>query len=294
MDEYAIDIFGKFNNVDIISIVEPDGSFWFSQEIIAQALDVDRTALTHIRQNHPGEFTEHEDYKSIVFQGKRRVVYSEEGFLTICDMSSSEAAFRLRKWMRQQFRVKHSGSDLVVQSKAKGLPREDLSGLGKDLVILQHMLDSLAEDRRRIMTLEVETKAIEEEQGELKERVGATEEQLALWVHGAKIKPGEMTAIELARHCGWVSRSGAPHNLAVILAAANAGFVRRKLMQPRQEQGPNGLKVEVWVFTQPGVHEFLQTIDPTFGNGQKFDLLPNDIASEDCPQIKNRRSVLKH
>ncbi len=293
MDEYALDIFGKFNNIEIISIVEPDGSFWFEQEVIARALDVDRTALTHIRNNHPSEFTENDEYKSIVFKGKRRLVYSEEGFLTICDMSSSEAAYRLRKWMRQQFRVKHSGSDIVVQSKAKGLAREDFSGLGKDLVILQQMLDSLAEDRRRIITLEAETRAMELEQDELKERVGVTEQQLALWVEGAKIKPGEMTAIELARHCGWISRSGAPHNLAVILAAANAGFVRRKLMQPRQEQGPNGLKVEVWVFTQVGVSEFLQTIDAKFSNGQKFELLPNDVAAQDCPQIKNRRAVLK-
>lgn len=291
MTEYNIDIFGKFNNVEIISILDRDGTYWFAQDVIADALGVDRSALSHIRANHPEEFTEHVDYKDLVINGRRRVVYSEEGFLTICDMSSSEAAYRLRKWMRQQFRVKHAGTDITVQAKAQ--PREDLSDLGKDLVILQTMLDALAEDRRRIRSLEVETKALEEEHDVLRERVDANEQQLALWVQGAKIKPGEMTAIEVARHCGWVSKSGAPHNLAVILAAANAGFVGRDLMQARREQGPNGMQVEVWVFTQAGVSEFLQKIDPLYSTGQRFDIIPNATAMSECPQIKNRRTVSK-
>jgi prophage antirepressor-like protein len=116
MTEYQLDKFGKFNNTEILSIVDRAGRHWFTQEIVASALDVDRTTLTYIRQNHPGEFTDGMEYSSIVFEGKRRIVYSEEGFLTICDMSTSEVAFRLRRWMRHQFRVKHQSGAIAVNA----------------------------------------------------------------------------------------------------------------------------------------------------------------------------------
>lgn len=190
---------------------------------MADALDMDRTNLVHIRSNHPTEFTEGDEYTSIVWEGKRRIVFSEEGFLTVCDMASTEVAYRLRRWIRQQFRVKHEGRGITVQAKA--VQREDFSDLGKDLVILQQLLSSLAEDRRRIIVLEHEQVAITEETKELKGKVAEHEERIAVWENGAKIKPGEMTAIQLADHCGWAAQGGGPHNLAVILTATNYGYV---------------------------------------------------------------------
>lgn len=289
MAEFALDQFGKFNNTEILSLRDPAGQFWFTQEVVASALDVDRTTITYIRQNHPGEFTEGIEYNSIVWDGKRRLVYSEEGFLTICDMSTSEVAYRLRRWMRQQFRVKHQGRDIVVQAKA--LPREDFSDLGPDLVILQQMLSTLAEDRRRIIQLENEQMTITAETQELKEKVAEHEERIAVWEDNAKIKPGEMTAIQLAGHCGWLARSGAPHNTAVILAAMNHGYLDNGLMQTRREQGPGGMVVEVYVFTPTGVAQFISQVDAKYSSGQRFEIKPNDIAR--VHGNKNMRYVLK-
>lgn len=291
VDEYAIDIFGKFNNVEIISIVDPDGSFWFQQGIIAQALGIEPSALTHIRQNHPEEFTENVDYKGVTFNGRRHLVYSEEGFLTICDMSSSEAAYRLRKWMRQQFRVKHSGSDIVVEAKAKSLPREDLSDLGQDLVLMQHIIDGMADDRRRLRIVENEQKRLAAESEELKGKVTEHATKIAAWEDGAKVKPGEMTALQLATHCRWLSQSGGAHNVAVVLAAVNAGFIEKGLMQGRREQGPGGLTVEVQVFTPDGVALFLSQIDSKYSSGESFTLVPNSVARK--RYYKQQRHVYK-
>lgn len=276
MSEYAIDVLGKFNNVEISSIVDPSGQHWFSQDLIAQALDVDRTALAHIRSNHPQEFREHIDYTSIVFEGKRRVVYSEEGFMTICDMSTSEVAYRLRKWVRTQFRVRNTGSEIVVQAKA--LPREDLSDLGNDLVLMQHIIDGMANDRRRLKAVEQEQKRLSAEANELRGKVTEHESRLTAWEDGAKVKPGEMTALQLATHCRWLSNSGAAHNVAVVLAADCAGFIEKGLMQGRREQGPGGMTVEVQVFSPQGVALFLSQIDTKYHSGQYFTIEPNTCA----------------
>lgn len=290
--EFAIERFGRFNETEVTGIVDRTGACWFTEDMLADALEIDRTTVLRIREHHPEEFAEGADYRSAVVAGKRRTLYSEEGFLTVCDISTSKVAYRLRRWMRQQFRVKQRSDGVVVQ--ARGVPRDDLSDLGADLAYLQGMLNAMAEDRRRIAALDRENVAIRAEQGDLRERLQSNEQQLATLLDGTKVKPGEMTAIELARHCRWVSGSGAPHNLAVILAAANEGFVGKAWMARRTEQGPAAHPgVEVWVFTPVGVAEFLARIDARYSTGQRFEVVPNAVAARELGQVKNKRSVLK-
>jgi len=288
MAEYAIDLFGKFGAHEIQSIVDKAGNYWFTEQAIAEALGEDRHHVLYIRQNHPGEFVEGDHYTSIVFEGKRRLVYSEEGFLTICDMSKSAEAYRLRKWARKQFRVKQRGSSVVVTTKSV---REDLSDLPTDIVALYKMVDSLAEDRRRIIRLEREQAEAANEIDNLTARASDTETRIATIEGRSKIRPGEMSAIQLAQHCGWVSTGGGPHNPAVVLAAVNADFLARGLMQQRAELDANNRRVEVNVFTPEGIAAFLAEIDAQYSSGESFDVAPNAIALQ--RGLKNRRYVRK-
>lgn len=286
--EYTLEPFGQFNNCDIQAICDIHGNYWFTQEVIASALGMDRTNLAHIRSNHSSEFHEGEEYTTIVFAGKRRVVFSEEGFMTVCDMASTEVAYRLRRWMRQQFKVKQQGNQITVQPKNN---REDLSDLGTDLQLLQKMVDSIADNRRRLLRLAVAQEALEEEQRDLRERVTATESRVQAIEKLAKIHPGEMTAIQLAVHCRWMSDSGAPHNVAIVLAAVNDKFDEKGWMIARTEEGPNGQPVEVQVFTVAGVASFLHQIDAKYLSGQRFTIQPNGNAM--AKGYKNSRYVTK-
>lgn len=289
-DNYVIEAFGKFDDASITAIVDHAGNYWFTPDVIANALDIDKSALTHIRQNHPGEFQDSIDYMSIVWEGKRRVVYSEEGFLTICDMSTSENAYRLRKWMRQQFRVKQHGREVVVHSRSN--VRDDLSDLGQDMVALQRIVDAIAEDRRSIMRLKETQAVLHAEQQDIEVRVATTEDRLQEWEDGAKVKPGEMTAIQLAVQIGWHSNAGGPHNLAVILAAFNARFDEKGLMERRREQGPDGLEVEVFVFSPKGVAKFINDIDSKHAMGKRFQIAPDPRSLG--LGYKNTRTVHKY
>lgn len=289
MGEYALDLFGKYGGKDIQSIVDRAGNYWFTEQTIAEALGEAQHHVAYIRQNHPGEFDEGTHYTSLVIDGKRRLVYSEEGFLVICDMSKSVEAYRLRKWARNQFRVKQRDGQVLVQAKASA--RDDLSDLGSDLVILQQMLDTLAEDRRRIVRIEREQAANEIEVGALKERASDTEVRIATLEGRAKVKAGEMTAIQLAQHCGWMTDKGSVHNPAVVLAAINADFLGRRLMHRRQELDSNNRPVEVNVFTPEGVAAFLHEIDANYSSGDEFEIAPNAIAAQ--RGLKNRRYVRK-
>lgn len=289
MSTYELELFGSFNEREITAIVDQRGQYWFTQDLIADALGVDRTALTHVRNNHPEEFTENIDYSSIVFDGRRRLVYSEEGFFTICDMSTSEVAYRLRKWMRQQFRARQSGNALVIQPKP--IPRDDLSDLGPDLVLLQGILDTIAQHRRQMLRLDHEQRFIAAEQKEIKGTLQEHERRLQFWEEGARVKPGELTAIQVAEHCGWRSRAGGPHNVAVILAAINHGMDEDGHMVERREQGPDGMVVAVQVFTPDGFAKFRTQIDSAYHTGQHFVIHPNERAVK--LGYKNKRNVQK-
>jgi len=288
MTEYSIDILGTFDCTEIRSVVDRHGKYWFTQEVVSQALDVDRTTVTRARQNHPEFFTD-DDFDTILFEGRNHVVFSEEGFLTVCDLSNSEKAVRLRKWMRQQFRVKQQGDQIIVQSKK--MPQDDLSDLDPELAIIQKMLNELAENRRRMRVLESDQRILSEAQTEIQGHVHELESRIASWEDGAKLHPGELTAIQLAQHCGWQSKSGGAHNVAVILAATNEGFRERKLMDARREQGPDGRVVEVCVFTTAGIAAFLTEIDAKHAAGQVFEIAPNDIAKKHG--MKNKRNIIK-
>lgn len=287
-EQYSIDILGTFDRTEIRGAVDRHGKYWFTQEVVSQALDVDRTTVTRIRTNHP-EFFSDDDFDTILFEGRNNVVFSEEGFLTVCDLSSSEKAVRLRKWMRQQFRVKHQGDQIIVESKK--MFSDDLSDLDPEIAIIQKMLNELAENRRRVRVLESDQRILSEAQEAIQGHVNDLESRIATWEDGAKLRPGELTAIQLAQHCGWQSKTGGAHNVAVILAATNEGFRKRKLMDARREEGPDGRVVEVCVFTTAGISAFLTEIDAKYAAGQAFVIEPNAISLE--LGLKNKRNVIK-
>lgn len=287
--EYKMEIFGKYEHLEINSIVDHRGNYWFTQQTIAAALELDNTTMTRLRKNHPAEFTEGMEVSSLPINGTRQVVYSEEGFLTICDLANTERAFRLRRWMRKQFRVKQNGGNLTVYTRQ--LQKDDLSDLGEDLQMLQRMLDTIAENRRRIMLLEESREEIEEQTEELKEQLEEHEARLTAFETQLQLKPGELTAIQLADHCGWRSRSGGPHNTAVILAALNAEFHRKGWMRTIPDEGPGGLVVNVFVFSVEGVSLFKQNVDSLYPPGQSFEIIPNTFAVE--AGHKNKRNVFK-
>lgn len=288
-NEFRIDVFGTFQGEDIRSIVDAAGRWWFLAEVVADALQVDRSTVTRAREHHPEEFREGDEYDYFVVDGKRRLCFSEEGFLRILDASQSDRAVRLRRWMRQQFKIRQEGDDLVVRSKTA--IQEDFSDLGKDLMIMQQMLNSIAEDRRRIRELQLSQAKITEEVEVLEERVSTTESRVSSLEGNLKIGPGEMSAIHLAQECGWFSSSGGAHNVAVILASFNAGFHQNDRMVRRYEQGPQGRAVEVWIFTPQGVTDFKTRIDSRYNTGQDFELVPNQLA--EAMGHKNRRMVYK-
>jgi prophage antirepressor-like protein len=290
-DQYRIELFGKYDKLEIKGLVDSSGQYWFTQDMVAQALDIDKTTITHMRQNHPGEFTEFSDYNEAVIDGKKRIIYSEEGFLLICHMSQSEEAFRLRRWMAKQFRAKQEERTLVIQSK--NLEPDDISDLSPTMQILNMMMRELNQDQRRIQAIEIQQVGLLEEQKQLNQRVSDHSKQIATLEGKHKSKPGEMTAISLASHCGWVSSGGLAHNTAIILAAYNHDFIGRGLMRTAFEQGPSGLglPVEVYVFTVAGITEFNTKIDAQYRKGQSFIVIPNPTAIGYGQ--KNKRNVLK-
>lgn len=291
MSEFTLQLFGRFDSKDIQSIVDNRGVHWFTQETVCDALDIERTAIYRIRKNHPGELSEHDDYQRISINGTSHLCFSEEGFFTILDMSTSEIAYRFRKWMRQQFRARQKEGEILVTPK--NLQPDDLSDLGSDLVMAQELLNTIAENRRRIQSNTNMINRLGEEKQALEERTRTIEDRLTAWEDDAQIKPGEMTAISLAEHCGWVSSSGAPHNIAVITAGLCHQFHLRGMMERRRDETPVGYgqPVEVWVFTAAGVAEFLAIIDKAYHSGQSFRIEPNDHAKR--AGHKNGRNVYK-
>jgi prophage antirepressor-like protein len=293
MEDFSIELFGKFNGLEIRSLIDKYDHYWFTQETIAQALDIDRTTIAKIRANHPSEFSEGDEWTTGVIDGKRKVVFSEEGFLTICDMSTSPVAFRLRRWMRKQFRVRQEGKTLQIhrREEALTLPREDLSDLSPQTRALKGLVDGIVEHEIRIAKLEKQKSEIEQETQLLKEDVEQNKSAIKAIEEKARLQPGEMTALQLAHHCGWTSKSGGAHNLAVILAAVNEGFDLDGLMVERDEEGPQRRTVQVQVFTVEGVAKFLSEIDNKYDTGEKFEVTPNKLAQR--KGYKCSRYVLK-
>lgn len=289
MSEYRLEPFGMFDGSEIEAIVDSNGEHWFTQELMAAALGVDRTTVGRLRTHYPAEFTEFVDWNSIVWEGRRRIVFSEEGFMTACDMANSETAFRLRRWMRKQFKVRRHANTLVIQ--AKSMPDEDLSDLPENMQMTRRLWDDIASNYRRIAAVKKAQELLKLEQTELKERVTEQGLRLAAIENTAQIKPGEMTATQLAGHAGWLAKSGAPHNSAIILAAYNQRFHERGLIVKRNEKQTTGIIVEVCVFTPDGVSAFKNEIDSQYALGEKFTITPNSHAL--AVGQKNKRHVMK-
>lgn len=290
MDSYELELFGNFNDLEIQAVKDVRGNFWFTQETVADALGLDRSTVSKLRSRHPGELTEFDEWTTMVVNGRRHVVFSEEGFLVCCDMSTTETAFRLRRWMRRQFRVKHEGNALRVSPK---LQRDDLSDLPESLQMIQRMLDEIASNHREIRRIDHEKAALEDRQDELTESVAETKARVEILEQAATVRPGEMSAVQLASRVRWISSSSAPHNVAVILAAVNEKFIERGLMVKRHDEGPAAYskEVEVWVFTPSGVTEFCTVIDKKYNSGQRFQIKPNAIAK--THGYKHKRNVCK-
>lgn len=292
MPTYDIVSFGDFHGCDVRAIVDSEGKHWFTKNIIAGALGIDKGNVVHVRSNNSSEFIVGEDYKYITHNKKKVVVYSEEGFLTICDLSSSKRAYRLRKWMRSQFRVKSTGNGIIVHHKHE---KDDYSDLDDDLAMTQKLLDRIIEDRQRMKSMQrahdLLSDAVEEANMVFDQRITKAEKQLEAIEDKAVIHPGEMTATQLATHCKWYAPSGSAHNLAVILAAMNHNFLDRDLMRQCTEEVNNGRLVECWVFSPEGMSEFIKTIDSAYSPGQRFQIEPNDISRK--MSYKNRRNVRK-
>ena len=68
--DYELDIFPGNSTTQRSSHRRQGGNFWFTQEVVASALDVDKTALIHIRNNHPGEFDEGDHYNVHRLEGQ--------------------------------------------------------------------------------------------------------------------------------------------------------------------------------------------------------------------------------
>lgn len=277
VNEYkGIEVFGEFNDVTVHSIIGLDGREWFTMTDIALALDVGKSTISRLRRENVSEF-EDGDVDMITIDGKNQLVFSEEGFMTICDLSKSKMAYRLRRWVRKQFRVRRDEAlGIVVYPKA--VERDDLSDVEPELAMVQHMLDNIIEDRRRIRALETSGEVIRERQDKLTERVFNAEQKIQAFEDQNVISPGEMTALQLARHVRWITVSGGAHNMAVILAAINADFLARRLLRKIPKRGPLGKYVEEYVFTVNGVTTFKKEINANYCTGQKFVIKPNGLA----------------
>lgn len=285
-----MELFGQFGSLEILSVRDHRGEFWFPQQVVAESLGVTPSSITQMRKGHPAELSEFDMWTTMNLKGRKHVVYSEEGFLTICDLSHAEVAYRLRRWMRKQFRVKHHGDRLVVEARRQ-MERDDLSDLSPKLQAVQLLLDEVAKHERDIKRIDMEKAELQGRQEELIEVVEVSQSRITALEEAAKTKPGEMTATQLAAHVGWCSRSGAPHNLAVILAATNEGFVERGLLGERVENGPAAYgMVPVMVFTASGVTAFKNEIDSKYGIG-RFAIKPEGPSVE--RGLKNRRNVYK-
>jgi hypothetical protein len=229
--------------------------------------------------------------------GKSQLVFSEEGFLTVCDLSTSPMAYKLRKWFRRNKKVKHDESmGIVVYHEPS--EKDDLSDIDPGFAVIRDLLDKSIQNRRRLNALEISKKATEntlfflsEYQEELGERVQEAEKKIQDFESKVVLYPGEMTATQLAKHVRWCSVRGGAHNMAVILAAVNADFEARGLMRKIPVEGHDGRTVEQHVFSVSGVTAFKNEIDSKHCTGDQFKIIPGELAA---PRgYKNKMHVYK-
>ena len=272
--EFKLESFGTFGKLEIHSIIDNRGNYWFTQDVVAEAIGVDPSTVSRARTSHAGEFEEFEHYMNIRIDhsGKMRLCYSEEGFLMICDLITTAETFRLKKWIRTQFRVKQTGGDITVHTKS--LPEEDFSDLPEELQRFHLYYTTMMATHQRIKKTEVQLQRLEVDKAEIISEQKELRARVDKWEEGAKIKPGEMTSEQLATSCGWRSRKGHPHFTAVILAAANEGFEQRGLMNRRHEMQVGIGQVERVIFTAEGVKEFKSEIDSRYAHGAPHTIEP--------------------
>lgn len=288
---------GRFNDVDVVSIVDQGGRHWFTALVLARALGVARSTVTGIRVKNESEFVPGEDFVMLPVNGKSQLVFSEEGFLTVCDLSTSPVAYRLRKWFRKHKKVKHDESMGIVVYHEPPI-KDDLSDIDPGFAVIRDLLDKSIQNRRRLNVLEASKKATEntlfflgEYQEELGERIQEAEDKIQAFESRAVLHAGEMTATQLAQHVRWCSVRGGAHNMAVILAAVNAGFEKRDLVRKIPVEGPNGMTVEQYVFSVDGVTAFKVEIDAKYCTGDQFKVVPGELATS--RGYKNKMHVYK-
>ncbi len=272
--EFKFEPFGTFDRLEIESIVDNRGGYWFTQSVVAGAIGVDDSTVSRVRKAHAGEFEEFDHYMLIKVDGagKPRMCYSEEGFLMICDLITTAQTFRLKKWIRSQFRVKQQGGDITIHTR--NLPEEDFSDLPEELQRFHLYYTTMMATHQRIKKTETHLQRLELEKAEIISEQKTLKERVDRWEEGAKLKPGEMTAEELASSCGWRSKAGFPHFTAVILAAANAGFEQRGLMSRRREMQVGIGEVERMVFTVEGVATFKKEVNDRYSHGMSHTVEP--------------------
>jgi len=172
--------------------------------------------------------------------------------------------------------------DEVVDGYFRGKEQAALApagreGLSASILATYALIDGIAANERKA---EANKLAIE-----------ATNDRLAALEEGTTLKLGELTAVQMAQRVGWESRSGAPHNLAVILAAQNHDFVARGLLVKRVEEGPSAFGVaHVHVFTPEGAEEFELEVAPLYTSAVDFAIRPNALARKNGQRCK--RNVL--
>lgn len=289
-EDGRFEFFGNYNGkADITAIVDKFDNVWFTEQDIALALGVNRTALTHIRTAYPEEFEEGIDTRMLTWEGRRRAVYSEDGFLTICSLSSSAEARRLRRWMRAQFRVRRERDQMVVRNKQTFM--DGLEGMDESDAQLLELTKRVIDARRRLKILETQSEQTKLLLGDAKETLARHETEIRQIEAGLQLKPGEHTALTVAQMVGWYSEGGLPHNPAVILAAANRGYEAKGWMVRRSQQEAGGRIVEVTVFTPEGFMDFLQNIDSKYKLGESFSVVPNEIGARHGKATRNVRKL---
>lgn len=77
------------------------GEYLFTRQMIARALGIDPSAVVHCRKNNPDLFGEGPHYRWMRFRKKRRLLFTEAGFLNVCEVSSADRAVQLRQWIRE-------------------------------------------------------------------------------------------------------------------------------------------------------------------------------------------------
>jgi len=201
---------------------------------------------------------------------KSLTLVTEHGFarLIASNFQSNEVAEDLR--------------DEVVDGYFRGKEQAALAPVGREglsasILATYALIDGIAANERKA---EANKLAIE-----------ATNDRLSALEEGTTLKVGELTAVQMAQRVGWESRSGAPHNLAVILAAQNHDFVARGLLVKRVEEGPSAFGVaHVHVFTPEGAEEFELEVAPLYTSAVDFAIRPNALARKNGQRCK--RNVL--